>query len=448
MDYACISFFGVELQETAHKGHLKAGNGTLRGKMPTITMASKQGSNVSDEPALRVMFAAGGTGGHVFPAIAIADALIAENKSVSVQFVGTKHRIEASAVPRAGYPLRHIPAAPLRRPIFLSPQNFLLPFRLIISVLEALRLLLDFRPHIVVGTGGYVSGPICLAALLCGCPYVIQEQNAHPGLANKILASFATSVFLAFADALVHFPSHKCVVCGNPVRSTLQKLVPKTAALHYFFPNSSSMFARDESVQHELQCKVILIQGGSLGAKNVNQAAIGFVRQMLDEYPQRFLIWQTGSKHFKEVVNKTSCHERLFITEFLHDMNLAYSAADLVVACSGAITCSELLILGKPSILIPLQYVVDNHQSHNAAVLQKAGASRVLDDIGLTPGRLEAAINELLGDKVMLECMCNNASKAAAPHAADLIARQVFLLAQKHAFTNELRGFLHVPKFI
>lgn len=317
MDCASISCFRVTLGDTSQLKGNGNGNVTLTAKKPIIIKASKQGSSVSsdDEPAIRVMFAAGGTGGHVFPAIAIADALTAAHKSVSVQFVGTKHRIEASAVPRAGYPFRHIPAVPLCRPIFLSPQNLLLPFRLIISVLEAIRLLLHFRPHVVVGTGGYVSGPICIAALLCGCPYVIQEQNAYPGLANKILASFATSVFVAFADALVHFPWRKCVVCGNPVRSTLQKLKPKTTALRHFFPHVSLIFACDESVQDDLPCEVILIQGGSLGAKSINQAAIGFVKQMLDKYPQRFLIWQTGSKHFKEVVDKISCHERLFISE-------------------------------------------------------------------------------------------------------------------------------------
>ncbi|KAI5067836.1 hypothetical protein GOP47_0018364 [Adiantum capillus-veneris] len=410
-------------------------------------IASNNADGLVEDPAVsaRVMFAAGGTGGHVFPAIAIADALTIAHKSVTVQFLGTRHRLEASAVPRAGYTLRHIPAVPLRRPIFLSPQNLLLPFRLILSIAAALQLLLAFRPHVVVGTGGYISGPICFAALLCGCPFVIQEQNVCPGLANKILASFATSVFVAFADALVHFPSEKCIVSGNPVRWTLQQLVLKRTALRHFFP--SSILLSDEATQcDDEHCEIVFIQGGSLGAKSLNQAVIGFAEEMLEKHPKRFLIWQTGPKHFKGVLNKLRSHERLFICEFLLDMNLAYSAADLVVACSGAITCSELLNLGKPSILIPLQYVADNHQRNNAAVLERAGAARILDDVGLTPEKLEGAINELLGDKAILASMCKNALKIATPSAADLIAQEVFLLAWRHASRRVTKKFQDVAK--
>ncbi|MCO5569557.1 hypothetical protein L7F22_023272 [Adiantum nelumboides] len=395
-DHASLSYNPVNFKEQRWRSlHMGRNGRVTRSKMPMVSARN----GVEEELAVRIMFAAGGTGGHVFPAIAIADALTTAYKSVTVQFVGTRHRLEATVVPRAGYSLRHIPAAPLRRPIFLSPQNLLLPFRLLHSILAAVHLLLTFRPHAVVGTGGYISGPICFAALLCGCPYVIQEQNACPGLTNKILASFATTVFVAFVDALAHFPSQKCIVSGNPVRWTLQQLVPKTTAVRHFFPSSTSLLASDETAQlYGGQCEVVLIQGGSLGAKSLNQAVIGFVERMLDKHPKRHLIWQTGSKHFKGVLDKLKHHERLFVCEFLLDMNLAYSAADLVVACSGAITCSELLTLGKPSILVPLQYVADNHQRNNAAVLQRAGASRTIDDTGLTPEKLEGAINELLGE--------------------------------------------------
>lgn len=454
MEYTSISFSGIRVGEFARSqlktGHgsaqmLKAGHGS---RSIFFRMAVINNNNDDDDPAVRVMFAAGGTGGHVFPAIAIADALTASQTSVTVQFVGTKHRVESSAVPRAGYPFRHIPAAALRRPVFLSIQNLLLPFHLMVSVYMALRLLLDFRPHVVVGTGGYVSWPICIAAALCGSPFVIQEQNAYPGMANKILAKFATTVFVGFEAALAYFPPRKCIVYGNPIRSTLQNLLPKTTGLCHFFPNWNTISADNESAQNDAQCEVILIQGGSLGAKSINQAVSGFVTQMLDKCPQRFVIWQTGSKHFKEVMDKIGYHERLFISEFLNDMKLAYSATDLVVASAGAITCSELLVLGKPSILIPLKYVVDDHQSKNAISLQKAGASKVLQDSDLTPGKLEAAIDELLGDKLTMSRMCESALKAAAPDAADLIAKQVFLLARNHALRKVPRGLYHLWKFV
>lgn len=409
---------------------------------------------LAGDPSLKVVFAAGGTGGHVFPAIAIADALTSLHPSTLVEFVGTNHRLESSAVPRAGYIFRPIPASGLRRPFF-SPHNLLLPFQLIISLCVALRWLLEFRPHVVVGTGGYVSGPICIAAVLCGCPIVIQEQNAFPGLANKILARFATTVFVAFAAALTFLPRHKSIVCGNPIRPTLQQIVPKESALAYFFPNWPSALAQlgstnissadqedgeDRSrVPANATPVVILVLGGSLGAKSINQAMIGMVIRMLDQSPERFVIWQTGSKYFKEVLDIVGSHERLFISEFLDHMELAYSATDLVVSRSGAITCSELLILGKPSILIPSSNVVDDHQAKNAAALMDLGASKVLSDNGMTPNSLEAAINEVLGDRGMMLIMHEKALQATAPDAAIRIAKEILSIAKRSALKKDFK---------
>ncbi|KAH7435484.1 hypothetical protein KP509_06G066800 [Ceratopteris richardii] len=398
-------------------------------RLPNVR-ALAEVSGVSEEIQFKVLFAAGGTGGHVYPALAIAEAIRAADRSACVEFVGTKHRIEATAVPHAGYTFHHIPAPPLARPIFRSPQNLLIPWRLLVSVFASVRLILTFRPQVVIGTGGYVSGPVCLAALLCGCPYVIQEQNVRPGLANKILATFATLVFIAFADTITHFPFRKCIVSGNPVRATVKKVVPQEVALKHFFPRWSSTHLSDGCTQCDKRWEVVLIQGGSLGAKSLNLAVIGFVERMLDEHPKRLILWQTGSKHHEGIVNKVKRRDRVYISEFLHDINMAYSAADLIVACAGAITCSELLILGKPSVLIPLEYVADNHQRDNALVLQKAGAARILDDVGLNSEKLEVAINQLLGDKAMLANMSKNATSISVTNAAELISKEVSLLAQ------------------
>lgn len=439
-------------------------NSFLRGmKLPKIKIRHGDSSEsiitclAAADQSVRVMFAAGGTGGHVFPAIAIADALTASNASVLVQFAGTHHRIEASAVPQAGYAFQSIPAVGIRRPL-LSPRNLLLPFQLAISIWVALRLLLDFRPHVVVGTGGYVSVPICLAAALCSCPFVIQEQNAFPGLANKILARFATTVFVAFSAALAYLPKHKCVVCGNPIRASLRQPVSKAAALQHFFPNCPTASVSSDSSYSDDDHKsghateptskaiptpvVILVLGGSLGAKSINQAVTGMIVRMLDQWPERFVIWQTGSKNHKDVVDTVCNHERLFISKFLNDMQLAYSAADLVVARSGAITCSELLTVGKPSILIPSKNVVDDHQAKNALALLDMGASKVIWDMALTSKNLEASINELLGDHDEMLSMHERALKAAVPDAAILIAKEVLSLAEHSASLRIQRGWL------
>nr|GMC69219.1 UDP-N-acetylglucosamine--N-acetylmuramyl-(pentapeptide) pyrophosphoryl-undecaprenol N-acetylglucosamine transferase-like isoform X1 [Ipomoea batatas] len=224
-------------------------------------------------------------------------------------FVGMPGGMESAAVPAAGYSFAPVPASPLARPFF-SPYNlFILPFLLINSLLKCFQLLQAFKPQIVVGTGGFVSFPICLAAALGGVKLVIQEQNAAPGIANRVLSLFADKIFLAFDSSIECFwQKKKCVVCGNPVRSSLKRNVPKEVARQHFFPDL------------EGKGKVVLVLGGSLGANTINVKLLNLYSNVLDERKDLFLIWQTGVEAFHEIQSLVNTHPRLLLTPYHHQM--------------------------------------------------------------------------------------------------------------------------------
>ena len=255
---------------------------------------------------LRVVFAAGGTGGHIYPAVAIADELKITNPNVQILFLGTPDSMESAGIPSTGYAFAPVPASPLARP-FISPRNLLLPIRLIKSLIQSHRKLSEFDPHIVVGTGGYVSFPICLAAWLKGIKVVIQEQNSVPGIANWILSFLAEVVFVAFNSTIDCFPrKNKCVVCGNPVRMALRHYVPKAAARLRFFPKSGK--------EGDLKGKVLLVLGGSLGANAINIAMLNLYYQMLLQNNNLFIIWQTGVESYNEMESLVKTHPHLYLT--------------------------------------------------------------------------------------------------------------------------------------
>lgn len=257
------------------------------------------GGNTSTGP--RILFAAGGTGGHIYPALAIADEVKKIKPAADVQFVGTTTRMEWLVVPKAGYTIYPIPAVAIRRP-FWSPSNLLLPARLLLCFWASWRLVRTFRPHVVVGTGGYVAGPLCLMASLSGCVVAIQEQNAYAGITNRILGRIARVVFVAFAAASVFFPKQKCILIGNPTRHVLQLPVDASTALRTFFPSAKNMIGGEE---------VVVVFGGSLGARVINEAVTGLAQSMLEQHQRRYLIWQTGPTHYKTVLAKVGSHPRL-----------------------------------------------------------------------------------------------------------------------------------------
>ncbi|KAJ4972929.1 hypothetical protein NE237_006103 [Protea cynaroides] len=370
---------------------------------------------------IRIMFAAGGTGGHIYPAVAIADELKRINPSIQVLFVGTKHGMESTAVPSAGYDFVSVPAMPLTRPL-LSLENLLLPFRMIKFVLESRKVVNDFDPQIVFGTGGYVSFPVCLAAALNGLQLVIQEQNYMPGIANRILSIFADLIFVAFNSSLEYFPKHKCIVSGNPVRSSLELGASKAVARSHFFPKAAKAGDSD--------AKVVLLLGGSFGANAINIAVLNMYYQMLLEHKNMFIIWQTGVQAFDEMESLVRNHSRLLLSPFLHTMDLAYAAADLIVSRAGAMTCSEILATGKPSILIPSPNVAEGHQTKNAFMMADLAGTKVITEDELDSTTLAIAIEEILGNESLMADMSEKAMKAARPDASVEIAQHILSLVK------------------
>ncbi|KAK9277874.1 hypothetical protein L1049_027431 [Liquidambar formosana] len=370
---------------------------------------------------LRIVFAAGGTSGHISPAIAIADELKILNPNTQILFLGTPNGMESTAIPSAGYEFASFSAVRLARP-FISPRNLFLPYRLIKSMIECWRQLRDFDPHIVVGTGGYVSFPVCLVAALKGLKLVIQEQNSVPGIANRVLSLFADVVFVAFNSTIECFPKNKCVVYGNPIRLSLRQHVSKALARLHFFPSSSRI--------GDSEAKVVLFLGGSLGANAINIALLNLYYEMLLEHKTMFIIWQTGVESFDEMDNLVKSHPHLFLTPFLHSMDLAYAAADLIVSRAGAMTCSEILATGKPSILIPSPNVAEGHQFRNASLMADLTGSRVITEDELDSTTLGIAIEETLEDASQMAAMCERALKAARPNAAAEIAQHILSLVK------------------
>ncbi|KAL4633148.1 hypothetical protein ACB092_04G101000 [Castanea dentata] len=369
---------------------------------------------------LRVVFAAGGTGGHIYPAVAIADELKITDPNVQILFLGTPDSMESAGIPSTGYAFAPVPASPLARP-FISPRNLLLPIRLIKSLTQSHRKLSEFDPHIVVGTGGYVSFPICLAAWLKGIKVVIQEQNSVPGIANWVLSFLAEVIFVAFNSTIDCFPrKNKCVVCGNPVRMALRHYVPKAAARLRFFPKSGK--------EGDLKGKVLLVLGGSLGANAINIAMLNLYYQMLLQNNNLFIIWQTGVESYNEMESLVKTHPHLYLTPFMHSMDLAYAAADLIISRAGAMTCSEILATGKPSILIPSPNVAEGHQFRNASLLADLADCKVITEDELDSTTLAIAIEEILGDESKMADMSERALKAAKPNASAEIAQHILSL--------------------
>ncbi|TYJ99016.1 UDP-N-acetylglucosamine--N-acetylmuramyl-(pentapeptide) pyrophosphoryl-undecaprenol N-acetylglucosamine transferase [Cucumis melo var. makuwa] len=381
--------------------------------------------------SLRVVFAAGGTGGRVYPAVAIADELLLAYPTAQILFLGTPNSTESAAVPSAGYEFDTVLATPLAHPL-ISPQNLLLPLHLIKSVVASYKKLIDFKPHIVIGTGGYVSFPICLAAkLINGVKLAIQEQNSVPGFANWVLSHFADMVFVVLNSTVECFPrKKKCLVCGNPVRLTLKQHVPKAVARLHFFPRSGK--------GEDLEAKVLLILGGSLGANAINIAMLNLYYQMLLENKNLYIIWQTGVKTFDEMDSLINKGRRIrtanlvvntlsyaSMHRFMHSLHLAYAAADLVVSRARAMTCSEILATGKPSILIPSPHDDEGHQLRNASIMADMAGSTVIDEDELDSTTLASAIQEILGDETKMADLSERALRVSKPNASTEIVQHI-----------------------
>ncbi|KAL2342390.1 hypothetical protein Fmac_003675 [Flemingia macrophylla] len=379
----------------------------------------------SDHP-LRVAFAGGATGSNIYPALAIADDLKAANPTSRFLFLAIPDSVETAAISAAGHPFATVsPAPPHNNPL-------LFPLRFFKTLFQCLRHLRDFRPHVVVGTGGYVSLPACLAAKLGGATVVIHEPNSVPGLANTLLALVADAIFVAFNSTLDTFPREKCLVCGNPVRLSLRKLVSKNTAMAHFFPGS------------DCEGKVLLVLAGSFGAHAVNIAMLNLYYEMLRQDGRLHVIWQTGVAAFDEMDSLVKTHPRLHLTpdhlsdvsplyegRFMHRMDLAYAAADLIVSRAGAMTCYEILATGKPSILIPSPNFCEGNQFRNASLMADLAGMTVITEDELDSSTLAIAIEKIFRDKHKMEEMSERALKAANLNASAEIAKHILSLVNE-----------------
>lgn len=360
--------------------------------------------------APRILFAGGGTGGHVYPAVAIADAVRRIVPEAVLEFAGTRDRMEWEAVPRAGYKIHPISISGFHRGQPL--RNLSLPFKMAKSMRESLSLIRNFQPDVAVGTGGYVSGPVLFAASLRGIPIVIQEQNAYAGLTNRLLGKRATRIHVAFVEAKDFLPPELCIYSGNPTRRELLLAERSEARKHYGIPPGAFVLA---------------IFGGSLGSRAINEAVLRHAQELLED-AEVFVIWQSGNRYFEEMRRRAHEHGRLRLMEYIDRMDFAYAAADVVMSRSGAITCSELMVTGTPSILVPSPNVAEDHQTLNARSMANSGAAVLLPEADLD-ARLMDEFRALRSDEEKRQEMAEAARRIARPDAAEHIARDVLNIA-------------------
>ncbi|MCP9235561.1 undecaprenyldiphospho-muramoylpentapeptide beta-N-acetylglucosaminyltransferase [Lewinella sp. JB7] len=357
--------------------------------------------------APRFIISGGGTGGHIFPAIAIADELKRLRPDAEFLFVGAKGRMEMEKVPAAGYPIEGLWISGLQRRFTLD--NLAFPVKVLSSLFRSRQILRDFRPDAVVGTGGYAGAPILYAAAQMGIPTLIQEPNAFAGLANKWLAGRVDKICVAFAGMGRFFPKHKLVITGNPVR---QQLLDRSLDL-----------ARKRTTQRQ----TVLLMGGSGGARSLNEAMAGST-ELIKARPQVQWVWQCG-KHYLATYegSATAALPNVHLTAFLDQMDQAYAEATVVIGRAGSTTIAEIEYLGKPTILVPSPWVAEDHQTKNAEALTREDAAVLVSDDSVTE-RLVPEVYSLLDDGHRRERLSANARKLAMPGAVTRIAEEVLNL--------------------
>ncbi len=367
---------------------------------------------------LRIIVSGGGTGGHIFPAVSIANAIKAVRPDADILFVGAQGRMEMQRVPAAGYKIIGLPVAGFDRKHIW--KNIAVLFKLAKSQLMARKLVRNFRPQAVVGVGGYASGPTLKAAAQQGIPTLIQEQNSYAGVTNKLLAKSAKKICVAYDGMERFFPAEKIIKTGNPVRqSLLECKITKAEAV--------------KSFGLDPQKRTVLILGGSLGARTVNESVLQHLEDIRSSDTVQF-IWQTGKYYSQEIhkeLSKTDDVPNLKVTDFISDMDYAYAAADLVISRAGASSISELCLLHKACILVPSPNVAEDHQTKNAMALSSQGAALFVKDSEARNTLIPLAL-ETISDDEKLKVLGENAGKLAYPDSAQVIAAEVLKLAENH----------------
>ncbi|KAJ3695675.1 hypothetical protein LUZ60_001052 [Juncus effusus] len=390
---------------------------TFSNSDPT-TLPSSSSPPENPSPELRVVFSGTETGSHIYSSIAIADALSLLHPNSNFLFLGrnsSDNSLESTVIPSAGYSI-----SPIDTP--LLSFSLLLPISLLCSTVSSLFTLSKFKPHIIVGTGGYLSVPACLSAFILGIKIVIQEQNSYPGMENWLLGRLAERVFLGFNTCVKYFQKDKCLVYGNPVRVSLRKYTSKAVARSHFFPTLAK--------KKEMEPQVILVLGGSTGATAVNYTVLNMYSDILKEHKNWYIVWQTGPDRYAEVESLVKRSKRLYITPFLHEMDLAYAAADVIVSRAGAMTCTEILVTGKPAILVPLSNAPNDIQTKNSFIMSEIAGSKVLTEDELDSSSLEFLIHEILGNEKLREEISEKALNYATRSASNDIAQCILSLVK------------------
>lgn len=360
----------------------------------------------------KFIISGGGTGGHIFPAISIANAIKKRVPDADILFVGALGRMEMERIPAAGYKIKGLPISGFDRKNLFN--NIKVLWNLLRSLLMARRIIKEFKPDIAIGVGGYASAPTLRAASALGIPTLIQEQNSYAGVTNKLLAKKAAAICVAYEGMDNFFPKDKIILTGNPVRQDLFSVSAKSNEAYAFFGFDPSI-------------KTILVVGGSLGARTINESIIAKLELISKAEVQ--VIWQTG-KFYIEAARKaaeTYSSPRLLVTDFVSRMDFAYSIADLVVSRAGASSISELCLLSKPAILIPSPNVAEDHQTQNALALVRKNAAIMIKD-NEAKDQLVVKTLELINNEPELKLLSSNILKLAEKNSADRIADEVMKL--------------------
>ncbi|MHB1686575.1 MAG: undecaprenyldiphospho-muramoylpentapeptide beta-N-acetylglucosaminyltransferase [Ignavibacteriaceae bacterium] len=361
-----------------------------------------------DDKKYRFLFAGGGTGGHLFPAVAVAEKIKMRLPDAEIMFVGTKSKIEGRVIPELGYRFKSIWIKGFSRKI--NFENLLFPLKVIVSVVQSIFINLNFKPKVAIGSGGYVAGPAIFASSLVGAKIILLEQNSFPGITTKMLEKYADEIHISFEDSQKYFKrKEKIFFTGNPVRESLGS-IKKSDALKEF--NLSGLK------------KTLLILGGSLGAGSINEAIAGSLKTL--EENQLQIIWQTGKNYFDKFKNYSS--QNILVMPFIDRMNIAYSACDLMLARAGATTIAELLALGIPSILVPSPNVAENHQYYNAKSLSDKNAAILIEDKEIKLKLVDEVLSVVFDSKKLSE-LKSNALSLGKPNAADEIASRAIKYA-------------------
>lgn len=361
---------------------------------------------------LRIIISGGGTGGHIFPAVSIANAIKAKHPNAKILFVGAEGRMEMQRVPAAGYEIKGLPIKGFDRAHKL--KNFKVLFKLWKSLRMARQIIKDFKPQVAVGVGGYASGATLYECAKMGIPCLIQEQNSYAGVTNKLLSKRVAKICVAYEGMERFFPANKIIMTGNPVRQNVLKT------------NLSIEEAR-KSFGLDPNKKTILLVGGSLGARTINRSVIEHLNLIHDSEVQ--FIWQTGKYYYQKISDSMKGKElpNLKVMDFISDMGAAYKAADLIISRAGASSISEFQIIGKPVILIPSPNVAEDHQTKNAMALVNKQAAIYVKDAEAPDTLLPLAL-KVIADDNKLKSLSENVKKMGLKNSADIIADEVLKL--------------------